>query len=291
VPNRAREQACVMNMVTPRDVKWAGAADDSDVSSSSSASPAVTTRQCEIAKGTALVRAAVATSCGTRHALNEDSHSALDGDAPLFVVADGVGGGAQASRASRELVSRLHASLAWADSDPRRVRDALLDADRAIERGIATESERSGAATVALCKATEPSMQRWLVAWVGDCRVYQVSAENEPRAQLLTVDDTYRELREAPPSGGSPDDPARMVGNGAVDAPNLRGVDLRSADMLVLCSDGVHKHASAPDIARLLCGPGPLAARCERLVALARSNGSHDDATVLVVQRTARGGK
>src|SRR5205823_12227796 len=89
-------------------------------------------------------------------------------------------------------------------------------------------------------------------------------------------------------SGGSLDDPARMVGNGAVDAPNLRDVDLGRDEMLLLCSDGVHKHAGPHDIARLLRGPTPLAARCVRLIEFARTSGSNDDATVLVVQRAQR---
>ena len=50
-----------------------------------------------------------------------------------------------------------------------------------------------------------------------------------------------------------------MVGNGAVDAPNVRDVDLGRDEMLMLCSDGVHKHAGPRDIARLLRGPTPLA--------------------------------
>ena len=54
---------------------------------------------------------AVASGRGKRHAVNEDSHSALDRPSPVYVVADGVGGGAMASWASRELVRRLHAAL------------------------------------------------------------------------------------------------------------------------------------------------------------------------------------
>ena len=93
---------------------------------------------------------------------------------------------------------------------------------------------------------------------------------------------------EQPPHGASLDDPARMVGNGAVDAPNVRIVDLARDEMLLLCSDGVHKHAGPSDIARLLRGTVPLVTRCARLVEFVRERGSRDDATVLVVHRTAR---
>jgi serine/threonine protein phosphatase PrpC len=79
-----------------------------------------------------------------------------------------------------------------------------------------------------------------------------------------------------------------MVGNGAVDAPNVRNADLGRDEMLVLCSDGVHKHVSPRDVARLLRGPAPLVVRCARLIEFARTSGSSDDATVLVVHRNGR---
>ncbi|HWZ73645.1 MAG TPA: protein phosphatase 2C domain-containing protein [Casimicrobiaceae bacterium] len=245
-------------------------------------------REAVFATGWIRLDTAVASSRGRSHAVNEDWHSALGGTSPLFVVADGVSSGAMASCASRELVSRLHERLAGGRIDADAVRSAVLDADRQVGRSIASLTDASGAATVALCAGTGAWLSRWLVAWVGDCRVYRVSALHNGPAQLLTLDDTYRHLSEQPPPGGSLDDPARMVGNGAVDAPNVRDVDLGRDEMLLLCSDGVHKHAGPNDIARLLRGTTPLAARCVRLIEFARTSGSNDDATVLVVHRAER---
>lgn len=231
---------------------------------------------------------AVASCRGTRHAINEDSHSALDGRTPVYVVADGVGGGAMASRVSRELVGRVHRALDRGPFDGVAVREALLDADREVARSIARLTDRLGAATVALCAGLDENLSRWLIAWVGDCRVYRIAADAERDAEALTRDDTYRHLAEPPPPGGSPDDPARMVGNGAVAVPNLKCVGLDEGQMLALCSDGVHKHASAADIGRQIRERHvPLARRCANLIALARARGSTDDATVLVVHRVA----
>lgn len=228
---------------------------------------------------------AAVSSCGRLHGVNEDWHSALDEGSPVFVVADGVGGGAMPSRASRELVRRVHAALHRGRVDGTALRAALLDADREVARSIADQTDALGAATVAVCASRGALLSRWFVAWVGDCRVYRVGATPDQTAQPLTVDDTYRQLSEQPPTGGSPDDPARMVGNGAVSCPNVTEVDLRHGEMLVLCSDGVHKHVDARDIGRLLRGKLPLVRRCMRLLALARVRGSVDDATVLVVRR------
>ena len=245
-------------------------------------------REAVFATGEIRLDTAVASSRGKSHAVNEDWHSALGGSSPLFVVADGVSSGAMASSASRGLVSRLHETLERGRIDADAMRSAVLDADREVGRSIASLTNASGAATVALCAGTGASLSRWLVAWVGDCRVYRVSAQDGAPAQLLTLDDTYRHLNEQPPPGGSLDDPAGMVGNGAVDVPNVRDVDLGRDEMLLLCSDGVHKHAGPHDIARLLRGPTPLAARCMRLIEFARKSGSSDDATVLVVHRAER---
>ena len=76
-----------------------------------------------------------------------------------------------------------------------------------------------------------------------------------------------------------------MVGNGAVAAPNVENVELADDEMLVLCSDGLHKHVETREIHRQLRARGPLSRCCARLVELARLRGSNDDATVLVIHR------
>ena len=243
------------------------------------------THQALFATGSILLETAAASSCGRLHATNEDWHSTLGGPTPLFVVADGVSSGAMPSCASREVVARIHETVERTRIDADAIRNAVLRADREVGRSIASQTDAAGAATVALCAGTDPALSRWLVAWVGDCRVYRVGAQAGP-AELLTVDDTYRHLHERPPAGGSPDDPARMVGNGAVDAPNVRDIALGSDEMLLLCSDGVHRHVGAHDIGRLLRERSSLAARCVRLVDFARTSGSSDDATVLAVHRS-----
>src|SRR5205814_8968280 len=66
-------------------------------------------------------------------------------------------------------------------------------------------------------------------------------------SDLLTHDDTFAHLGETPPAGGSPHDPARMVGNGATTGANAAVHDLGRDDVIVLCSDGVHKHLERRD--------------------------------------------
>ena len=230
--------------------------------------------------------AAVASSCGSQHAVNEDAHSPLDGSGRLFVVADGVGGGAMAQTASRLLVAELHQALEGQPLDGDRVAAAMLGADRTIAAAIARVTERPGAATVALCAPLDEPAARWLVAWVGDCRVYRWSARGAGQLDLLTRDDTFGHLGETPPPGGSPHDPARMVGNGATTGANAATHTLDRGELLLLCSDGVHKHLDGADWCSVLGAPVSLAQRGQALVALARKRGSVDDATVLLLHRS-----
>jgi serine/threonine protein phosphatase PrpC len=226
---------------------------------------------------------ATASARGRHHRVNEDSHSELHGAAPVFVVADGVGGGAMAAWTSRKLVRDVHRSLERGGSDAAAVRDAFLAADVEIARHIADHSAVSGAATAVVCVGRGALRATWLVGWVGDCRVYRVGTA--PAAHLVTRDDTYGHLGERPPPGGSLDDPARMIGNGAVNDPNVTRTTLNWDEMLVLVSDGVHKYVEPDTMARLLRDDTPLVCRCLRLVQAARINGSEDDATVLVIHR------
>ena len=77
-----------------------------------------------------------------------------------------------------------------------------------------------------------------------------------------------------------------MVGNGATLGANAAIHALACGELLALCSDGVHKHLVD---ARLVpsAGRSPCRSRvkAERLVALARAQGSADDATVLLIER------
>jgi serine/threonine protein phosphatase PrpC len=231
--------------------------------------------------------AAAATSCGSYHGVNEDAHSPLDGSERLFVVADGVGGGAMAQVASQLLVAHLHRAFADRTPDADRVAEAMLAADRVIAEAIARVTDKPGAATVALCAPIERSAAQWLVAWVGDCRVYRWSPRAPATIEALTRDDTFACLGEAAPPGGSADDPARMVGNGATLGANTALHALACGELLAVCSDGVHKHLDDAAWCRVLVQPVALARKSAALVALARSRGSGDDATVLLIERSA----
>jgi hypothetical protein len=107
--------------------------------------------------------------------------------------------------------------------------------------------------------------------------------------QQLTVDQTYASFAQQPPPNGRPDDPARMVGAGAVGIPPVVKAQIRERELLLLCSDGVHKFVSDEQIADVVSGGlgdgSSLETICDALVNAAKKNGSYDDASALLVLR------
>jgi protein phosphatase len=234
--------------------------------------------------------AAYASEAGSGHLRNEDCCSHVpSADQPGFCgVADGVGGGAHGEIASSVLLAHCAQASREIYRDPARLLDWLAGADRRVREAIARRGDQNGAATLAAAWFPSPSTAYLLN--VGDCRVYQLRPHKRRYAiQQLTVDQTYASCAQPPPPHGKPDDPARMVGTGAVGVPPVLKAQIRERELLLLCSDGVHKFVSDEQMAEVVAGGlgrgSSLASICGALVRAAKSNGSHDDASALLVLR------
>jgi serine/threonine protein phosphatase PrpC len=234
--------------------------------------------------------AAYASEAGSGHARNEDCCSHVpSAEQPGFCgVADGVGGGAHGEIASSVLLSHCAQAPKETYRDAARLVDWLTRADTQVREAIARRTDQTGAATLAA--AWFPSQSTAYLLNVGDCRVYQLRPRKRRYAiEQLTVDQTYASFAQQPPPNGKPNDPARMVGTGAVGSPPVLKTQIRERELLLLCSDGVHKYVSDEQIAEVVSG-GLSAGRslekiCNALVRAAKRNGSHDDASALLVLR------
>jgi protein phosphatase len=72
---------------------------------------------------------------------------------------------------------------------------------------------------------------------------------------------------------------------GAADmTPVVRVLELEPGDVLLLCTDGLTKHLSEPQITAVLDGAVDAETGCRRLVELALADGGRDNVTVIVVQ-------
>ncbi|HLL20355.1 MAG TPA: PP2C family serine/threonine-protein phosphatase [Rubrivivax sp.] len=230
-----------------------------------------------------------ATLCGAGHAHNQDAVLAA---APLFAVADGVGGGSAGELASSQL-------LAWCREIPRAVwrrpealAARLRQADGALAQAL-HELSPGGRSATTFAGAWVGNDGRGCIAHFGDSRILRL----RPQAGLwqctaLTVDQTYANLGEQPPPGGHPDDPARMVGVGAAGEPVVATLRLRENDWLLLCSDGLHRFVPMPLLAGLCqrAADSSLTRLAQDLAQQALARGSHDDISVLLVRRNPVGG-
>ena len=234
--------------------------------------------------------AAYASEAGSGHKRNQDACShAPSSDRPGFCgVADGVGGGAHGEIASSVLLSHCAEAPKETVRDPNRLVDWVIRADAKVAEAIARRTDQAGAATLAA--AWFPNQGTAHLVNVGDCRVYRLSPRKQRYAiQRVTQDQTYARFSEAPPPNGKPNDPARMVGAGAIGVPEVVKTEIRQRELLLLCSDGVHKFVADEQIASVvsdgLCGGNSLETICGALVHTAKSNGSKDDASALLVLR------
>jgi protein phosphatase len=240
-----------------------------------------------------------ATDVGQVREVNEDSYLAAP---PLFVVADGMGGHDGGDVASRIVVEEF-ARLAEQGYDPRRGAEAVAATLSACHDRITAYAEEQGrqtgrdfqagtTAVVALLveqpDPSTPALPTWLLANVGDSRVYtyvdgrleQVSVDHS-LVQELVDEGTISQAEMAV-------HPARHVVTRALGGPEPVDADyfllpLPSAERLVLCSDGITEMIDDATVAAILGEATDPRDAADRLVAEAVRAGGRDNATAVVV--------
>ena len=230
-----------------------------------------------------------ASVCGAGHERNQDAVLAA---APLFAVADGVGGGSAGELASSQMLTWCRAIQPADWRRPEVLAAKLRESDAALA-GALQRLNPGGRSATTFAGAWLRSSGHGVVAHVGDSRVLQLRPRSGAwQLTRLTVDQTYANLGELAPEGGRPDDPARMVGVGAIGQPPVARIRLRENDWLLLCSDGLHRFVPEPTLAALgqRAVAAPLHDLAQQLAEAAAQAGSRDDISVLLVRRNPLGG-
>lgn len=245
--------------------------------------------------------AAGASDTGPVRTANED-HWHADAARGVFVVADGMGGHQAGEVAARlavaEVVADLTASaadgFAWPYGEGAgsrqcaRVRHALLRANSAVFEAGAADPELVGMGTtltVLLVEGAETA-----VGSVGDSRAYLV---RDGRVEQLTHDDTWLASvlgRDGAREAAARAHPMRhvltsVIGARAAGEPEVLDVPTVPGDILVLASDGLHNVVDDARVGDLVRGV-PVDVGAQQLVDEALANGTTDNVTVVVVQRT-----
>ncbi|GLJ63047.1 MULTISPECIES: PP2C family protein-serine/threonine phosphatase [Microbacterium] len=231
------------------------------------------------------VAVGAATDTGRRRAINED---ALLASAPVFLVADGMGGhdaGEVASRmavaAFADLVGRDHLTVD-------EVREAVEAARRRIDAFSSSRETGAGTTLSGVVIVDVRGAGYWLALNIGDSRTYRLAGD---RLEQISVDHSL--VQELVDSGRLAEadaerDPRRNVITRALGAGSSERVDFwmlpaSRGDRLLICSDGLPREVGRDQIAAILSAEDDPQTAASRLVEAAVARGGRDNVSVIVV--------
>jgi protein phosphatase len=225
-----------------------------------------------------------ATDTGRQRPANEDS---LLARAPLFVVADGMGGAQAGEVASRIAVEAFQPGLPDASHPELELAMLAQAANTRIHELSHANAEQAGMGTT--LTAVYVGEQEVAIAHVGDSRAYCL---RDGELLRLTddhslVDELMRQGRLTPEE--AVEHPQRSVITRALGPEDAVDVDTRSfraraQDVYLLCSDGLTTMLTEQEIAAALLAHPRLRDAGEALIAGANQAGGRDNITVVLIR-------
>jgi serine/threonine protein phosphatase PrpC len=247
--------------------------------------------------GSAVVAYSARSDVGRVRTVNEDSYLAA---APVYLVADGMGGHARGDAASSAVLETFRRHLEpERPPTPEQVLDAIHSSNDAV-RALSEEGEEGTAvagttlAGVALVDAGDGGL-RWMVFNIGDSRVYtwdgrrleQVSVDHSAVQELIDAGVIEPDEAERHPDRNVI---TRALGADAFVEPDVWLLPATGRQVFLVCSDGLTKEIDDDTIARVLAGGGGHAAGLAgELVDLALDHGGRDNVSVIVVESECGG--
>ncbi|MGE0132110.1 MAG: tetratricopeptide repeat protein [Blastocatellales bacterium] len=218
---------------------------------------------------------------------NEDNLLALP-DRGVYLVADGVGGRLGGEVASQTVVDVF--SIVFAQShheDLRKVIESAIEfCNQKIYEDALSNPELDGMATTIAMLAIEG--KRAIIAHVGDSRVYRFD-----RKGLICLTEDHSEVGDALRAGlitaeQAAQHPRRNVISRALGAepevePDFREIEIDDQSSFLLCSDGINRHITDQEIARLMKSGQRPQTICERMKNLCYQGGAEDNLTAIVI--------
>jgi serine/threonine protein phosphatase PrpC len=237
------------------------------------------------------MKAAVKSDIGKVRENNEDS-VLLDGEAGIFLLADGMGGHEGGEVASdlavRSAYEHLRQRLAATVTDgiPRLLADALAAAHSAVSKRALREPRLTGMGTTLEMMVVQETQA--VICHLGDSRVYLFRQE---ALKQITTDDnaaawlkTYEGVEDEAKLRAARHILTQAVGASDELVPEIHTVDLLPADLFLLCSDGLTEMLTDADIATIIqLRRGDLDALAAALVEEANARGGVDNISVLLV--------
>ena len=224
----------------------------------------------------------VRTDAGRQRAGNEDSSYAR---APVFVLADGMGGAQSGEVASQIAVDAFAEGLPDAGTAEERLSVVVQRANREIHERSLKELENAGmGTTITAALLGEDSVA---IAHVGDSRAYLLRD-----GELTRLTEDHSLVEELVRGGKLTEDeafehPQRSVITRAVGIEPIVEIDtwtypLRPGDVVLLCSDGLTDMLPEPEVQRLMLAAEDLETAADDLVRAANVAGGRDNITVVL---------
>jgi serine/threonine protein phosphatase PrpC len=224
------------------------------------------------------------TDTGRQRHANEDSYFAR---APLFAVADGMGGAQAGEVASRIAAGAFEKRGRVSAEEPAEgtLEQIAQSANRETHQLAQEDSSRAGMGTTLTAAMVDG--QQVAVGHVGDSRLYLFrdgQIERMTRDHSL-VEEFVRQGKLTPEQAEK--HPQRSVITRALGPENSVEVDTfripaRDGDVFLLCSDGLSGMVSDDDMRAILEAGGPLDEAAKALVEAANDNGGRDNITAVL---------
>ncbi|HEX3609750.1 MAG TPA: Stp1/IreP family PP2C-type Ser/Thr phosphatase [Solirubrobacterales bacterium] len=219
---------------------------------------------------------------GRQRNANEDSFFVR---APIFVVADGMGGAQAGEVASKAAADAFDVDLP--DGSPERVlRETIATANRTIHELARADPSRAGMGTTLTAAIVSAEREEVAIGHVGDSRAYRLRAG---RLEQLTRDHSLvEEMRRKGQltDAQAEDHPQRSIITRALGPepevePDVQTVPAAPGDVFLICSDGLTTMLGDEKVAKLLAGATSMDAAVRALVEEANRAGGRDNITAL----------
>jgi protein phosphatase len=222
---------------------------------------------------------------GYRRSVNEDS---LLARAPIFAVADGMGGHTAGDFASAAVVTRLAEKVGTDYVEPDAIADALRSAVDDMGKGVGQTDLGTGTTVTGVALALDENQPAWLVFNIGDSRCYQLQGGE---LRQLTLDHSIvQELLDA--GAITPEEAevhphsnviTRAVGFNEDPVPDFSLLPIVAGSRLLVCSDGLTKELTEHGIRHFLSSGRSPQDAAGQLMDAALGNGGRDNVTVIVI--------
>jgi PPM family protein phosphatase len=222
------------------------------------------------------------TDTGRQRSENEDS---LFVRAPIFVVADGMGGAQAGEVASKTAAEAFDRDLPEAPPE-QFLRETIEAANRHIHDLARTDPSRAGMGTTITAAIVDARAEEVAIGHVGDSRAYRL---RRGKLERLTRDHSLvEEMRRKGQitDAQAEEHPQRSIITRALGPEPEVEVDLQTVpaspgDVFLLCSDGLTTMVDEERIAAVLAGAGSMQEAMRSLVDEANGAGGRDNITAM----------